>query len=62
MTDDKIAFSVAEACSSIGIGRSLFYELVARGDIPAIKLGRRTLVRSEYLKRYIASLPKAKID
>ena len=62
MTGEKIAFSVAEACTSIGIGRSLLYELIASGDIPAIKLRRRTLIKSEDLKRYIASLPIAKID
>jgi excisionase family DNA binding protein len=62
MTIEKITYSVEEACQAMGIGRSLFYEFVARSDIPAIKLGRRTLIKGEDLKRYIDSLPKAKID
>jgi len=42
--DDRLVFTVAEAGELLGISRALVYELVARGDLPVIRLGRRRLV------------------
>jgi excisionase family DNA binding protein len=36
--------SVEEASEVLGISRSLAYELVRRGDIPSLRLGRRLVV------------------
>jgi len=36
--------SVEEAAEALGIGRTLAYEAVRRGDIPTIRIGRRLLV------------------
>ena len=38
--------SVDEAAAALGIGRSLTYELMARGDLRSVKAGRRRLVPS----------------
>jgi excisionase family DNA binding protein len=35
--------SVPEAAERLGISRNLAYAAAARGDIPAIRLGRKTL-------------------
>jgi excisionase family DNA binding protein len=35
---------VAEAGALLGISRAFAYELVARGELPVIRLGRRRLV------------------
>jgi excisionase family DNA binding protein len=35
---------VAEAGEMLGISRAFAYELVARGELPVIRLGRRLLV------------------
>jgi excisionase family DNA binding protein len=35
---------VAEAGELLGISRAFAYELVARGELPVIRLGRRRLV------------------
>ncbi len=37
---ERMTITVEEAARRLGIGRSLAYELVARGDLPSIKIGR----------------------
>jgi excisionase family DNA binding protein len=41
---DRLVYSVAEAGALLGISRAFAYELVARGELPVICLGRRRLV------------------
>jgi len=43
-TDDRLVYTVAEAGELLGISRAFAYELVARGELPVICLGRRRLV------------------
>jgi excisionase family DNA binding protein len=38
--------TVTEAAAALGISRGLAYQLVARGDLPALRLGRRLVVPS----------------
>lgn len=40
----RLVFTVAEAGELLGISRAFAYELVARGELPVIRLGRRRLV------------------
>jgi excisionase family DNA binding protein len=42
--EDRLVFTVAEAGELLGISRAFAYELVARGELPVIRLGRRRLV------------------
>jgi len=41
---DRLVLTVAEAGELLGISRAFAYELVARGELPVIRLGRRRLV------------------
>ena len=41
---DRLVYSVAEAGALLGISRAFAYELVARGELPVIRLARRRLV------------------
>lgn len=43
----------------LGISRSSVFELLRAGQLPAVKLGRRTLVRTSDLRRFIANLTAA---
>ena len=43
-SEDRLVYTVAEAGELLGISRAFAYELVARGDLPVICLGRRRLV------------------
>ncbi|WP_409567513.1 helix-turn-helix domain-containing protein [Methylobacterium sp. J-030] len=48
--------SVSEACATLGIGRTRFYELLNSQALRAVKLGRRRLIRSDELDRLIQAL------
>lgn len=48
-----LAVSTAQAFKAIGIGRSLGYEIIRSGQLPIIKLGKRTLVPVDALKAFI---------
>ena len=41
---ERLVYSVSEAAVLLGISRAFAYELVARGELPVIRLGRRRLV------------------
>ena len=40
---DRLVYTVAEAGALLGISRAFAYELVARGELPVIRLGQRRL-------------------
>ena len=41
---DRLTLTVDEAAYLLNISRGLAYELVARGELPAIRLGRRIVI------------------
>jgi excisionase family DNA binding protein len=41
---DRVTLSVPEAAAVLGVSDDLVYELIARGELPSIVLGRRKLV------------------
>ena len=41
---DRLVYTVAEAGALLGISRAFAYELVARDELPVIRLGRRIVV------------------
>ncbi len=45
MSNDHLVLTVPEAARLLRISRSLAYELVARGELPAIRLGRAIRIR-----------------
>jgi excisionase family DNA binding protein len=56
MGSDRITLTVEEAGARLGISRTLAYELVRRGDIPSIRLGRRALVPIRALELMVESV------
>lgn len=50
----KLAFTIAEACHAVGIGRSKLYELIGRGRIETRKIGSRTIIPAESLRDLVA--------
>lgn len=44
MENNRLTLTVEEAAQLLGISRALGYELVARGELPSIRLGRRIVV------------------
>lgn len=52
---ERIALSVEQAAAALGIGRSLAYELVRRGELPSVQLGRRRVIPRELLTSWLES-------
>lgn len=52
----KLAWQVNEFCQAIGIGRSTFYKMVARGEIETVIFGGRRLVPEPVASRLLGSL------
>jgi len=52
--DKKWCMSVPEAAELLGISRNNAYELVKRGELPSIKLGKRKLVPRIALENKLA--------
>jgi excisionase family DNA binding protein len=51
--DNRLVLTVAEAATALGISRAHAYELVARGDLPSLRLGRRIVVPRRGLERLL---------
>jgi excisionase family DNA binding protein len=54
---EQLALTVTEACAAARIGRTRLYEAIKNGDLVAAKFGRRTLIRVDDLKGWLARLP-----
>ncbi|MFN2504603.1 MAG: helix-turn-helix domain-containing protein [Acidimicrobiales bacterium] len=50
---DRLTVSVEEAAALLGISRALAYELVRRGDLPCLRLGRRVAIPRKALENFI---------
>jgi excisionase family DNA binding protein len=48
--------SVKDAAKLLGIGRNSAYEAVRRGEIPAIRIGRRCIVPRVALERLLGEI------
>lgn len=50
---EKLAYTVPEALAAIGIGRTNLYKLAGEGKLALRKVGGRTLVTADSLRRLI---------
>jgi excisionase family DNA binding protein len=39
-----ITISISDMCAGVGCGRTKAYDLIRRGEVEAVKIGRRTVV------------------
>jgi excisionase family DNA binding protein len=58
---DPILVPVSQASAIIARSPRTVYEMMATGELKAVKAGRSTLVLYESIKEYVAGLPPAKI-
>ena len=54
---DQLLYTVSQCCRLLAIGRTKFYELAAKGEIPIRKIGQKTVVAAADAKRWADSLP-----
>lgn len=52
---DRQTVTVEEAARALGIGRGTAYEAVRRGEIPAIRLGKRLVVPKQAIEQLLAT-------
>lgn len=51
--------SIPETAKRIGCGRTKVYQMIAAGELRALKIGNRTVVPDDEIERVITSLPPA---
>lgn len=44
LQSDRLVMSVAEAATALGVSDDLLYEVVARGELPSLRFGRRRVI------------------
>ena len=51
---EPIAISINDTAKALGVGRSSVYALIKSGGLDAIKIGRRTLLTTESIRRLVS--------
>ena len=59
MDNDSILLDLKQAAAALSIKRSLLYSLLTRGELKAVKIGRRRLIARAEIEAYVASLQEA---
>ena len=50
---DRLSYTINEACTALGIGRTSLYELVKSGELTLVKVAGRSLIRRDELERLL---------
>lgn len=50
-------YTVVEAAQLVGVGRSTMYELVSRGEVASVRLGRKVLITRSTLEALLGFSP-----
>jgi excisionase family DNA binding protein len=56
-SDVRGLYTVIEAARLLGVGRSTMYELVRRGDVSSLRLGRKVLITRATLEALLGFPP-----
>ena len=51
---EPLAVSINDTAKALGLGRTSIYLMIADGRLEAFKLGRRTLIRADSIRRLVA--------
>lgn len=53
MEQERLTLSIEEAAAMLGISRALAYELVRKGELPVLRLGRRVVIPRNQLEELV---------
>lgn len=56
----KILLSVDDVMATTGLGRTTIYSLFKSGELKAVKVGRRTFVRTDDLADFVANCAESR--
>ncbi len=51
----RLLYRFPEAAQLLGLGRSTVYELVQRGELPVVRVGRAVRIAAEDLQAWVAA-------
>lgn len=51
---EPLALSINDAAKALSLGRTSIYAMIGDGRLEAFKLGRRTLIRMESIRRVVS--------
>lgn len=51
---ETLAISINDAARTLSLGRTSIYAMIADGRLEAFKLGRRTLIKAESVRKLVA--------
>jgi excisionase family DNA binding protein len=54
---ERIAYTPAEACEALRIGKTKLYELIAEQKLRAVALGGKTLIPRAEIEQFLSQLP-----
>jgi excisionase family DNA binding protein len=57
--DSQLLYSPEEAARLLSIGRTQLYELMARGELASVKVGRNRKIKAAELRRFVDELLEA---
>lgn len=50
---EKLAYSINETAQALSLGRTSIYAMIGDGRLEAFKLGRRTLIKADSVRRLV---------
>lgn len=52
---EKFAYSIKETAAALGVGRTSIYAMIGDGRLETFKVGRRTLIKVDSVRRLVDS-------
>lgn len=55
----RLLLGLVEGAEALGVKRSTLYDLLAKGEIESVKIGKRRLITADSLEAYVERLKEA---